>query len=163
LDDRVLFALLDQIGKRYDLIHLDLPSVWFPWTENLVAGSDAVVLTSAFGIPAVRRVAQQLKDLAQLSVSPERIAVAIGRCETRLFGGIVRKSDINAALSGRKVFYIRDDPAAADEAVNTGRSIVQIGKARRLISEIEAVADWVDGFTKRTSSARAPAEVAVKG
>ena len=157
LDQRFLFALLDEIAKRYDFVHLDLPPIWFPWVDGLVIGSDVVVVTGGYSVPAVKRVAERLRHLEALSVRPEIIGVAINRCERKLFGGIMRKSDIGAALVDRKLFYLAADQAAADEAINTGRSLMLTGGRQRFVKDLRKLAEWINGRVQGDEAAKVSA------
>jgi pilus assembly protein CpaE len=145
LDSTILFAILDEISRRYDVVHLDLPTVWFPWMENLLLGSDRILVTGTYNIPSVKRLATKMQYLESLNVAGDHIAAIINHAESGLFGGgVVRRSDVISALSGVKVLFIRRDDKAALEATNAGRTIAQSGGGRGLKKDMKQVGEWID-------------------
>ncbi|WP_046863574.1 AAA family ATPase [Microvirga massiliensis] len=145
LDSTVLFALLDEISKRYDFVHLDLPTMWFPWIDNLIIGSDRVFVTGTYNIPSVKRLTTTMQYLEGLNISANRVAALINQTETGLFGsGVVRRSDITSALPRVQVMFIRRDDKTALDAINAGRSISESGGGRGLKKDIRQVGEWID-------------------
>jgi hypothetical protein len=65
-----------------------------------------------------------------------QIAVAINRCESRFFGGIVRRQHANTILRGENILFIRDDPQAAHESVDTGVPLSLVNRSGRLSKDI---------------------------
>ncbi len=145
LSGDAVFALLDAVVQRYDVVHVDLTPLWFPWVETLLAGSDAVVVTGAFDVPSVKRIAAVLKQIEGQSDKPRAVAVVVNRFEHRLFGASLKRSDVEQSLVGRAVFMPPLDMDGALEAVNTGASLVQSGRSRKLVHEIGRLSDWIAG------------------
>ncbi|WP_293857109.1 hypothetical protein [uncultured Alsobacter sp.] len=144
VNNSILFSLLDLLSLRYDFIHIDLQKTWFPWTETLLSGSDAVITTGLYHVPAIKRMGSELARLKTLNVRPEARAFVVNRFVKSLFGSTMRRSDAEQALAGERVFFVHDDAENAVEAVNTGRSILQNAKGRALISDITAIAEWLE-------------------
>ncbi|MDJ1159213.1 hypothetical protein QNA08_13305 [Chelatococcus sp. SYSU_G07232] len=149
IDQCVIFALLDQLGERYDLVLVDLPALWFPWIDNIVSGSNGIVLTCAYGVPSVKQAAVRLRRLTD-AIAPKHLSVAVNFCERGWLGGIVRRSDISAALDGQRVFYVQRDTGFAAEATNTGRPMMRINQGRGVCKDIRKIADWIDGLARAT-------------
>ena len=144
LDSTVLFALLDEISRRYDVVHLDLPTIWFPWVDNLMLGSDRILVTGTYNIPSVKRLATKMQYLESLNIPADRIAALINHTETGLFGGgVVRRSDITSALPGLQVLFLRRDGKTALDATNAGRSISQSGGGRGLKKDLRQISEWI--------------------
>jgi pilus assembly protein CpaE len=144
----VIFALLDQIGSKYDIVILDLPSQWQPWTDNVLLGSSAIVVTGESTVPGLRQVANRLTHLDALGVTGETVSVSINRCQTGMFGRIARRADIERALPDREIHYVAADPALAAEAANTGQPMVQLGPRRPVSKTIRRVGDWIQTLRK---------------
>jgi pilus assembly protein CpaE len=143
INEQVIFAILDFIARRYDVVIVDMPSFWLPWTANVISGCDVVVVTGAYNIVSVKHVVSRLAQLDEIGVAPNRSAVAINQCATSLFGGIMRRSDVDGALAGRRAFYVQRDIRLAQEAVNTGRPMMQVGPKSRIVKDIRQVAGWL--------------------
>jgi pilus assembly protein CpaE len=159
-DSTVLFALLDEISRRYDVVHIDLPTMGFPWMDNLMLGSDRILVTGTFNIPSVKRLARKMQYLESLHVPADRVAALINETETSLFGGgVVRRSDITSALPGVHVMFIRRDAKITLEALNAGRSISESGGGRGLKKDIRQAAEWIDrGRHEQATSTKAVAK-----
>ena len=44
-------ALFSMIASRYQLVLIDCPVIWLPWTPHVIAASDAAVITGINTIP----------------------------------------------------------------------------------------------------------------
>ncbi|ACL57532.1 AAA family ATPase [Methylobacterium nodulans] len=139
-----VFTLLDALSLRYDLIHIDLPWIWFSWLGNLLGGSDAVVVSARQTVPSIKRAAERVRRLTALSVPPSRIATVISRFEQRWFGGAVQSRDITSVLNQQTVLFVRQDAGQAEEAVNLGRSLSASAPRSRSARDIAKVAEWID-------------------
>nr|WP_254803830.1 hypothetical protein [Methylobacterium sp.]USU34604.1 hypothetical protein NG677_23850 [Methylobacterium sp.] len=138
----ILFTFIDTIARRYEAILMDLPKVWVPWIDNILQGSDAVVVCGGATVPALRVLTQSLAHLDTLEIPAERLAVAVNACETDLLGRITNQAQIERPLSGRSVFCLRRDPATANGALDAGRSLFEIAPNARLTHDIGRLAEW---------------------
>ena len=55
-----LDALFNMIAKRYDLVFIDHPLTWFSWTSQVIAASDAAIVTGLNTIPCLRQISETL-------------------------------------------------------------------------------------------------------
>jgi pilus assembly protein CpaE len=145
----VIFAFLDQVGSRYDIVILDLPSHWQPWIDNVLQGSSAIVVTGESTVPGLRQVSHRLAHLDALGLSAGAVTVAINRCRTGLFGRVARRADMARALPDKHVLYVAADPALAAEAANTGHPMADIGSKRPVSKNIRRIGDWIQALRKR--------------
>lgn len=142
-----LDALFDMIAASYDLILIDLPIVWLSWTREVVANSDAVVVTGLNTVPCLHQIAETLTDIRSNRQGDTSVAVVINRCQSRLFGGIARRQHVQHVLAREKVFYVRDDPAAALESINTGAPIVTGSASSKIAKDIKNIAEFCANIT----------------
>lgn len=139
----IVFTVLDALSKRYETILIDLPPVWLPWIDTILQGSDAVVVTGAATVPALRRLSHRLGALDALAIPPARLAVAVNLCEADLLGRFTRGPEIERALGGRTLFRIRRDTAAACGALDAGRPLLEASPNARVSRDIKRLADWI--------------------
>src|SRR5262249_50488892 len=90
VDVAALDALFNMIASRYDLVLIDLPVTWLPWTAQLINGSNGVIVTGINTIPCLRQIAERLAAVRQAKHSSGEIAIAVNRCRRGLIGGIER-------------------------------------------------------------------------
>jgi pilus assembly protein CpaE len=150
LNIRVLDALFDMIVARYDLILIDLPVYWFPWTTDILANADGVIVTGINTIPCLRQMSEVLATLRSSRTGRGEIAVIINRYEPRFSGGVARRKHVETVLGNEKLFYVRDDTAAMAESINTGSPLMVSNSFRKSVKEITAVA----GFCAELKSIR---------
>ena len=90
LDVRALEALFGMIATRYDLLIIDLPPLWFPWTEQILSVSDLAVVTGFNTVPGLRQVAGTLQGVRESGACPApdrrrpepvQVAAAWTRCQ----------------------------------------------------------------------------------
>jgi pilus assembly protein CpaE len=153
-----LDALFDMAANRYDLILIDLPVTWFNWTADIVANSDALVVTGINTIPCLHQVAEALAAIRSGRTDAVPISVVINRCESSMFGGVARQKHVQRALGKEKIFYIRDHAGAMTQTVNTGTPLVSGYGGRKAAGDIAPLAR----FCAEVKSLRAAAQSKVE-
>jgi len=139
LDVSALDALFDMIMARYDLILIDLPGIWFPWTFQIVAGADGLIVTGPNTIPGLRQLAETVTTVRGGRPAPGSLAVAVNRCTRRLIGGIARQHHVEKVLRGEQVFYVDDDPMLVHSS-NAGTPLASTHAARRTSKQTASIA-----------------------
>lgn len=155
VDPAVVFAFIDAIGSRYELVLLDIPTGWLPWIDNVLQGSDVVVATGAGTVPAVKQLVAKLGHLDGLAIPAAKLAVAVNGCAGDLLGRISRKAEIDRALGGRRVFYVRRDSAAVDGAIDVGRPLTEVAPKSRVARDIAKLARWAETAAHAEAAAAA--------
>lgn len=158
IQPEVIFALLDELGKKYNFVLLDLPNHRHPWLDNVLQGSSAVTVTGEATVPSIKQIANKQKYLDDLGISGESAAVIVNACQTNLFGRVSRKAEIDRTFAGRRIFYVRRDIASVTEAANTGRPMMQAAPNRAIARNIRRVGDWLQSIA--AASAKHPAAAA---
>lgn len=141
---QIIFAFIDGISSRYDVILFDLPQVWLPWIDNLLQGSDAVVVSGGTNVPALRKLSGKLAYLKDLGVPENRLAAVLNQAEVDLLGRVTRRSEIERVLSGHRTFFVRRDHAAVDEACDVGRPLLDLLPNSRIGRDIRRLTEWVE-------------------
>jgi pilus assembly protein CpaE len=149
----VLDRLFNLMSAAYDIILIDLPTHWFPWTLDIVANSDGVVITGINTIPCLHQMGETLAAVRSARADPDPIAIVVNRCERRLFGGIVHRKHVERVLAGETVFYVQNDVAGMTESVNAGTPVTLRQGSRRLLKELAEVADFCAGVKSKRSMA----------
>ena len=140
----VLDALFSMIATRYDLVLIDYPSVWFPWTAQIIAASDAVVITGINTIPCLRQVSETLVLVRSCGSSALQIGIAVNRCERTMLGSIARRNHVEMALRDERIFFIGTRPEAV-ESINMGLPMTLSGAAGKVRKEFAPLAEFCVG------------------
>ena len=162
LNVSALDAFFSLASLRYDLMLIDLPPIWFPWTEQVVSASDGVIVTGINTIPRLRQVVETVAAVraagkpgafaapagkgAQKEDQPgTQIVVAINRCRRLFIGGMLNQNHVETVLGGEKLFYVGEEPMAL-ESVNTGTPIGLSKTSGSFAKEIGALASFCAGL-----------------
>ena len=145
VDARALGALFDMIARRYEWILIDLPSVWFRSTREIIANSTGVIVTGINTIPCLRQISETLGAIRSSRPESGPVAVAINRCEQGLLGGVARRNHVKSVLPNEAIFFIRDYKNTIVESINTGIPVSPRGN-RRMVREIAAVTSFCLGL-----------------
>ena len=141
LNINALDALFNMIAKRYDLVLIDCPVVWFSWTAQVIAASDAVIITGINTIPCLRQISETL-TLIRNSVSPTvPIGIVLNRSERTLLGGIARRQHVARVLEDEQTFFI-SHRAEAVESANMGIPMMLGPAARKIQKDLASLAEF---------------------
>lgn len=143
----IIFTFIDTIAARYDTILFDLPPQWLAWTDTLLQGSDAVVVSGGETVPALRHLTAALKNVDDLAVAGSKMLVVLGQAEVDVLGRVARRTTVGRALAGRQVFFVRRDHAAVHEALNVGQPLMELMPNTRIAKDIGRVADRIATIT----------------
>ena len=130
-----LESLFNMISRRYDLIIIDLPSMWFSWTSQIIARSDAIVVTGLNTVPGLRQIVETVEAVRNSRPLSPQMAIVVNRYESNLLGGVARRHHVEKVLGSEKVFYVRNDPAVV-QGINAGTPIVSAHTNRQIAKEI---------------------------
>jgi pilus assembly protein CpaE len=154
LNVAALDRLLEMISMRYHLILIDLPTMWFSWTSQIVSASDGVIVTGLNTIPSLRQAAETLAAVRETVHARAQVAIAVNRCQRGFWGRVARRHHVDKVLGRENVFYMAEEPTAL-ESVNLGTPMGLSRRAGQLRRDIAALA----AFCANVKSLRAaPAE-----
>jgi pilus assembly protein CpaE len=139
LNVAALDAFFNMTSLRYDLILIDLPLTWLPWTPQIIFASDGVIVTGMNTIPGLRQTVETLAAVRETAPASSHIAVAVNRCQRRLIGGIARRQHVETVLGRERVFYVGDAPTAL-ESINTGRPMALSKTGGAIGKDVAAIA-----------------------
>ena len=50
----VVVRMLDLVSAYFDYVVIDLPRIWFPWTETVLLGSNRLFIVTDMTVPSIR-------------------------------------------------------------------------------------------------------------
>jgi pilus assembly protein CpaE len=150
-----LDALFNMITRRYDLVLIDHPLTWFPWTPQVIAASDAALITGINTIPRLRQMSEALAQVRSSGTPSLKVAVVLNRCERTLIGMIARRKHVERVMRDEQVFYV-SERAEAVESVNMGIPIMLGNSAAKFQNELAPLAEFCADVTstRQASSER---------
>ena len=149
---KALEAIFGMIATRYDLLIIDLPPLWFPWTEQILAVSDLAVVTGFNTVPGLRQVAGTLQSVREMERVPPNIVVALNRCRARLVGGVANQQHSQQILKQEKIHFVREDVQTAEQAVNTGIPAAIGSPSSKISRDMRALVNLMTQLTSQVRS-----------
>lgn len=138
-----LLSLLDNISGLFDIVILDVPPMWRPWTQAVIGAADKFALVTEARVPALhqtKKLSNDITDAMELSHSPE---VIINKFERRTLRGGLSLADAQKVLGGIKCNQICVDEETVRTAINTGKPAGALKPNSRYVKSVRAhVQDW---------------------
>ena len=141
LDINALDALFSMIARHYDLVLIDYPVSWFPWTAQVIAASDAGIITGINTIPCLRQVSETLAQVRASGSSALQIGIAINKCEYTLLGAVTRQKHVEMVLPDERLFFIANRPESI-ESIDMGQPMMLGASARKLRKDLAPLANF---------------------
>ena len=136
-----VLRLLEVACQAYDWLLVDLPRGRQPWSMDLLAGSDQILVVSELTVPALLA-ARALSGEIETEL-PDRAhpRVILNRMASRMFGPAPSRAEAEKAL-GRKVDgIITSDWEAAACSANLGGPISQHRPRSKIVRDVAALAE----------------------
>jgi pilus assembly protein CpaE len=133
--------ILEVACEVYRWVIVDLPRHRQPWTLDVLAGSDEVLVVSELTVPALlsaRALASEIED-ALAGVTVPRIV--LNRLAGRSFGPSPSLSEAERALQRKTDGAITSDWEAAAASVNLGGAISRHRPRSKIVRDVQALLD----------------------
>jgi pilus assembly protein CpaE len=153
ISKEAVLRILEIACEAYDFVIVDLPRHRRPWTLEILAGSDEVLVVSELTVPALlaaRSLAGEIEAGLPLGA---RVRVVLNRLASRMFGPAPSVAEAERALERRADAAISSDWEAAAASVNLGGPISQHRPKSKIVKDVNALVDRLVGG-KRPSERR---------
>jgi len=137
MTEGLIASILGLVSETYDNIVVDLPKTWFPWTDNVLWGSDKVFVVSNFSVPALRHASYVLDTLRSKTSDKASVSVIINRFRTKLFDSGLMQRDAEQLIGKGLAGFVREEPNAVQEAINRGVPLQDINRSNRVTKDLE--------------------------
>jgi pilus assembly protein CpaE len=133
--------MLEVACQVYDWIVIDLPRHHQPWTLDVLAGSDEVLVVSELTVPALlsaRALASEIEAELPEGAQPR---IILNRLASRVFGPAPSLAEAEKALQRKADGGITSDWEAAAASVNLGGSISHHRPRSKIVRDIAVLVD----------------------
>jgi pilus assembly protein CpaE len=135
----VITRLLDLIAAHFDHVVIDLPRAWSDWSEDVLRGSDRVIIVSDMTVPSLRRARELAIAAAPCRDGATPPEVVVNRHVRRLFTTGLRLADLKRALGPSFAGTIPCNPAVAREAVDRGVPLEEVRRGNNIAVAIRVL------------------------
>jgi len=135
----VVIRLLDLVSAHFENVVIDMPRIWFPWTETVLLGSNRLYVVADMTVPCIRN-AERLVDSIQRQVGEEaQPGVIVNRYEEKMFDGGLKRSDLEDVLKGAFLGGVSNNYPLVREAVDKGAPLEDIKPNSNISADLSAI------------------------
>jgi len=122
----LVVRLLDLVSAYFDNVVIDMPRIWFPWTDAVIMGSNRLFVVSDMTVPSIRH-AKRLIDAIKPKIGKQVTAgVLVNRLERRNNTSGLNQSDVESALGKNFIGGIPNNYRLVRDAVDRGVPLEEI-------------------------------------
>ncbi len=143
-----VLRLLEVACQAYDWILVDLPRGRQPWTMDLLAGSDEILVVSELTVPALLAARALTSEIEAELPDRAHPRVILNRMAGRMFGPSPSRSEAEKAMGRRVDGCITSDWEAAACSANLGGPISQHRPRSKIVKDVALLTEqMVTGVT----------------
>lgn len=135
----LVVRMLDLVTANFDNVVIDMPRIWFPWTETVLLGSNRLFVVSEMTVPCMRhtqRLINAIHETAGKEVSPQ---VIINRFEQKMFENGIKQADVEDVLGDRFAGGISNNYKLVREALDRGVPMQEIDPKANVIADLKKI------------------------
>jgi pilus assembly protein CpaE len=155
VSEAAVLRLLETACEVYDWVIVDVPRLRQPWTADVLAGSDEVLVVSELTVPALlsaRALAQEIEaELPEGRTS----RVVVNRLASRMLGPAPSVADAEKALQRKVLGGITSDWEAAACSVNLGGPIRHHRPRSKIVKDVTSLIEKLTAEARRNQQASA--------
>jgi pilus assembly protein CpaE len=136
VSEGIVASVLGLLSKSFDTIVIDLPKTWYPWTDNVVWGSNNIYIVSSFTVPALRQARFVADAVAAKANATGKVSVIVNKYNQSIFGGGLRRKDVERVLGTRLGGLVPDLGDAVSEAINRGLPLSEVSPGSKLEKQL---------------------------
>jgi pilus assembly protein CpaE len=131
--------LLGTASEMFANVVIDMPSMWMPWTDGVIGGSDNVFVVTEFTVPALRKGHDLISALRPQLGANADARVIVNKTHEQLLGGGLRKRDAEELLGAGLAGFVSEDQALVRDAINRGQPLSAGKASNRLAKELAKI------------------------
>ena len=122
----LVVRLLDLVSAYFDNVVIDLPRIWFPWTETVIAGSDRVFVVADMTVPSIRHSKRLIEAIEEKIGKQSAPQVIVNRMDMRNNAAGLNARDVEEALGESFAGGIPNNYSLVRDAVDRGVPLQEI-------------------------------------
>lgn len=135
----LVVKLLDLVSAYFDYVIIDLPRIWFPWTETVIMGSNRLFIMADMTVPSIRHSRRLLQAVEEKVGSQVETKVIVNRMDRRNNVAGLNFSDVEQALGEHYAGGIPNNYRLVRDAVDRGLQLGQIEANNNVTNELRSI------------------------
>lgn len=137
-DPALIARVLGVAAELFETMVVDLPSAWQPWTNDVLAGCDRILVVTEFTVPALRK-AQELSTALDERLSGVEVATIVNKVRQPLFGSGLKRRDVKEMLGAGLAGFVPEDCGLVREAINRGKPLGAVRRSNRIVRSLAGI------------------------
>lgn len=135
----LVVRLLDLVSAYFDYVVIDLPRIWFPWTQTVILGSNRLFIIADMTVPSIRHARRLMNAVDDKAGSQADRYYLINRVDRRASASGLNWSDVEHALGEKLAGGIPNNYQLVRQAVDRGVTLEDIEQGNNVTSELQRI------------------------
>jgi pilus assembly protein CpaE len=135
----LVVRLLDLVSTYFDYVVIDLPRIWFPWTETVMLGSNRLFIVADMTVPSIRHARRLVEAIDQKVGSQVKAKVLVNRMDRRANGSGLNARDVEDALGDSFGGGIPNNYRLVRDAVDRGVPLEQVEPGNNVTKDLSRI------------------------
>lgn len=140
LTPAIIDNLISALRREFDIVLVDLPSVWTAWTDRVLRSADRIVMVTHLSVPHAHLTRRQLKVLASQGLDAVPLTLVCNAVGGAAPAGVSVKA-MEKAIGRSFDAVLPEDRKLMDDAINQGVAIASIRRGTKLEKALAALAE----------------------
>ena len=135
----LVVRLLDLVSAYFDYVVIDLPRIWFPWTDTVIMGSNRLFIIADMTVPSIRH-AKRLVDAVEERIGSQADPkVIVNRMDQRKNENGLNYTDVEATLGEYLAGGIPNNYLLVRDAVDRGVPLTTIEANNNVTAALKGI------------------------
>jgi pilus assembly protein CpaE len=135
----LVVRLLDLVSAYFDYVVIDLPRIWFPWTETVMLGSNRLFIVADMTVPSIRHARRLVEAIDQKVGSQVKAKVLVNRMDRRANASGLNARDVEDALGESFGGGIPNNYRLVRDAVDRGVPLEQVEPGNNVTKDLARI------------------------
>ena len=135
----LVVRLLDLVSAYFDYVVIDLPRIWFPWTETVIMGSNRLFIVADMTVPSIRHARRLVEAVDQKVGAQVDSKVIVHRKDRRTNAAGLNARDVEDALGDKFAGGIPNNYRLVRDAVDRGVPLEEIEANNNVTAELSRI------------------------
>ncbi|MCB1450365.1 MAG: response regulator receiver protein [Nitratireductor sp.] len=142
----LVVRLLDLVSAYFDYVVIDMPRIWFPWTDTVLVGSNRLFVVADMTVPSIRHARRLVEVISQKVGNQSSAKVLVNRMDMRATGSGLNAKDVEEALGDWYAGGIPNNYRLVRDAVDRGVPLEEIEAGNNVTGALSRIilADQAD-------------------
>lgn len=133
---------LDVVANSYDIIFLDVPKIWAPWTHAALGASDRTAFVTELNVPALHMTRSKYSALVKANPELGSPEIILNKFDKRVFKDSLGLSDAQKVFLNIPIHQLAENSRKISDSANRGEPMGEIYKKLKTATQINAVFDY---------------------